>query len=113
MSRYCVTESLSELKSSIEKKQIFSKGLKSSTLLVICEILWNLAKNSNKACKKCFSKKTFKGLKKNKVIVKSLFDKKKTVEKRKKYFINGNKQFKSFITRLLTEFFNNCLEDLN
>ena len=108
-SAFCVSENVDELKTAFKQKTIFASSLKNSTLLMIFEILWNIGKRKSK-CKQCFSKKTLRGLKKFKSIIKILLKKDKSLEKRKKIFMKGPSSFKTFIKKLLKQFLRNCTE---
>ena len=110
MSHFCVSENLDEFEEIFKKGLIFDDSLKLSTFLIILEILWNAVKNKKKKCRKCFSKKTFLGIKKNKKVLKTLFSKRKSLDERKLLFIHGSKAFKKFVKRLLKEFMKNALE---
>ena len=110
MSHFCVSENLSEFEEILKNGLIFDESLKLSTFLIILEILWNAAKNKKKKCRKCFPKKTFVGIKKNKKILKSLFSKKKSLDERKLLFTHSSKSFKKFVKRVLKDFTKNALE---
>lgn len=110
MSQFCATENLNTLKKSWEKQRIFTTKLQISTFVVICEILWNIFKNSK--CRQCFSKGLIKQLKKHKKTVKVFFNKKLSLKKRKKRFLKSSLEFKELVTILLDEFFKNCVEEV-
>ena len=80
---FCVSQNVDELRVAVKGKEIFSSSIKNSTLLMIFEILWNVGKGKSK-CRECFSKKTLRGLKTYKSIIKGILNKEKSWEKRKK-----------------------------
>lgn len=110
MEAFCVSENLDELKKAMFQKQIFSKSVENSTLLIIFEILWNMSRGKKK-CKDSFSNKSLRGLKKFKTVIRTLLNKKKSLEKRKKKFLKAPSVFKKFIKRILKEFVANCCEE--
>ena len=109
MSGLCMSQNCNEIKRAIKKKKLFSNSVKDSTLLMVFEILWNIGKQKLK-CKEYFSKKTLRGLKKYKSLIKYILSKNKNLEKKKSKFLAGSKSFKKVITRLLVEFYKNCTE---
>ena len=112
MSQFCITENLDELKDVLKHGNLFDKShFKQQQFLAVLEILWNVAKNKDKRCKKCFSKKTYKDVKRHRRILKYLFSKKKTLDKRKIKFLDSNDQFKSFVKRAVKEFFKNATKE--
>ena len=109
MSSFCVTENVGNLRAAIKKKEIFSASLEESIFKSVLEILWNIGRAKSK-CKKCFSKKSIRGLKKYRTIVKKLLKTQKSVEKRKKLSLNAPSSFRRLILRILKEFVKNCTE---
>ena len=109
-SSFCVSDNVDQLKKAVKEKKIFSASLEKTTFLSILEILWNIVKGKTK-CKKCFSKKSISGLKKNKKIVKKLLKSGKNVDKKKKNFLKSSQSFKKLIKRILKEFLQNCIEE--
>ena len=110
MAPFCTSENVKNLKTAAKKNLIFKKSLETDVFNVILEILWNLRKKNGK-CKDCFGKKTLKGLKKHKKVIKLLLESGKGVENRKKKFLKTKKVFRKWIKNLLNEFFMNCLSD--
>ena len=110
MSNYCMTENLDELEDILRSGSVFDSDLKISTLLMILEIIWNAVKNNDKKCRKCFSRRTRKGVKRNRSLLKFLFSKKNSLDERKSRFLSGDKKFKAFVKRLLQEFLKNALD---
>ena len=107
MSAICVSQNVDELKSAVKNSKLFSTSLKTSTLLMIFEILWNIGKEKSK-CKDCFSKKTLHGLKKFKVMIQYFVRKDVSIEKRKKKFLKAPSSFRKLIRRLVKDFLRNC-----
>ena len=107
MSGFCMSENVDELKAAAKDKTLFKKTVKTATLLMVFEILWNIRKGKKK-CKECFSQKTFRGMKKFKGLIKKLLKKKTDIEKRKKLFLKAPSSFRKVIRRILSEFIKNC-----
>ena len=92
----------------IEKNKIFTKKIKSNVFLCVLEILYNIC--GNKKGSKWVSKETLKKLKNEKKILRYLFNKDKTVNKRKKKFLTTGENFKQTILTVLELFFEKCTE---
>ena len=110
MSTFCDADHISDLNEALKNDLIFDASLKTSTLLLILEILWNLCKNKDKALRKNVSAKTRQGVRKHKSLIKYLFDKNKSIQKRKRKFLKSKNSFKKFVKRLVVEFTRNCTD---
>ena len=93
MSGLCMSQNCNEIKRAIKKKKLFSNSVKDSTLLMVFEILWNIGKQKLK-CKEYFSKKTLRGLKKYKSLIKYILSKNKNLEKKNPNFWPGQNLLK-------------------
>lgn len=88
--------------------ELFSKSLKDSIFASFLEVLKNSKK---KKLKSCFSKKTRRGLNKNRSLVKYLLRSKVPLKKRKKKFRKSSKKFQKLVhDNLIPEFLKNCVE---
>ena len=112
MSRLCLPENVAKLKEVIDKDGLFNSDVKDSTLRMVFEILWNVIKNKDKKCKKLFSKKLLKALKRHKTLIKYLLNKKKSLKKRKLKYLRGSDSFQKNIRRMVDEFKKFCLEEV-
>jgi len=112
MSKLFVPENLFELEELLHEKEIFfEESLKTTTFLTILEIIWNIW--TERDCQQCFSKKNLKKLKKEKEIIEYFYNRQKSVSKRKQKFLKCKNSFKKLITKLLKEFFKNCVEEID
>ena len=80
MSGICMSQNIDGLKRALQKGKLFSPSLKTTTLLMVFEILWNIGKDKSK-CKQCFSKKTIRGLKQFKKLIRYFMKKSRRIEK--------------------------------
>ena len=88
--------------------KLFSRSLKDSTFSSFLEVLKNSKK---KKFKRCFSKKSRRGLLKHKKLVKFLLRSGVSLKRRKKKFRKSPKKFKKLINdHLIPEFLKNCVE---
>ena len=87
---------------------LFTNGLKTKVFVCIIEIVKNCLK---KTLKDCFSSKSRRQILKNKKLLKFFTNKKISIKKRKKRFIQcSKKEQKLFNNHILYDFINNCLE---
>ena len=106
----CCTNSanLSNLIEVAVNDQLFSRNLDTKVFKSFLEILKNA---SNHKLKKCFKKKTRKLLKKYKLVINQLLNKKKKIKKRKKMFLKSSKSFRKVVDKVMTDFLQNCVTD--
>ena len=87
---------------------LFTKDLKTKVFVCIIEIVKNCMK---KKLKHCFSSKSLGHIKKNRNLLKYLKNKRISLKKRKKRFLQCTKKEKKlFYNHILYDFINNCLE---
>ena len=107
--KHCKAKNLKQLFNLVEEKQLFGKKLKKKTFLCFVEILGNVCSKGS-SCYSCFPKTLLKKLKKQKVEIRKLLDRQKSVGKRKRRFIKSGEKFRDLIYSVLNYFFNHCVE---
>lgn len=106
--KFCVEKHLKKLEKVFEEDKIFEKKLKTTAFLCLLEILFNICRKDKKQ-RKWFPKEMIKRLKKEKTVLRFLFDKKKSEAKRKKALFKSEPEFQNLVKQILTHFFENCL----
>ena len=104
---YCQKKGcLKELLSLIENGDIFKKKLTKSAFRCFSEVISNVGR---KKLKKCFSKKSRAGLKKNRRLIEKILSRKYSEKCRRKALQSIPKKLKKLLRGVLLEFQTNCL----
>ena len=106
--KFCIEKNLRKLKYVLKKKKLFQDNLSNSVFRCILEILYNIC-NRGKREEKLIPKSVMKQLKREKKILRYLFNKQKSIEKRKQKFLESDLEFKKLIKEVLETFFEQCV----
>ena len=103
----CNDSNLRELKAAYKDKRLFKESLPTDTFVLICEILKNL--KTNKKFRNCFPKHMTRRVKKPGTLIKLLITSKKSVEKKKRKFLEAKSTFQVWLHKVIRQFFKKCL----